>query len=31
MLDGLSTGEREQLADLLRRLLIALGRVPQEP
>ena len=31
LLDGLSSADREQLADLLRRLLVALGRVPQEP
>jgi DNA-binding MarR family transcriptional regulator len=31
LLDGLSTGERDQLAALLRRLLVARGRVPQEP
>ena len=31
LLDGLSTAEREQLADLLRRLLVARGRVPQNP
>ncbi len=28
MLAGLSATEREQLADLLRRFLVALGRVP---
>jgi DNA-binding MarR family transcriptional regulator len=31
LLDGLSTADRDQLADLLRRLLVARGRVPQEP
>jgi len=31
LLDGLSAPEREQLADLLRRLLVARGRIPQEP
>jgi DNA-binding MarR family transcriptional regulator len=31
LLDGLSTADREQLADLLRRLLVARGRIPQEP
>jgi len=31
LLDGLSDAEREQLAGLLRRLLVARGRVPQQP
>ncbi len=31
LLDGLSTAERDQLAALLRRLLVARGRVPQQP
>jgi DNA-binding MarR family transcriptional regulator len=31
MLAGLSDGDRDQLAGLLRRWLVALGRVPQEP
>jgi DNA-binding MarR family transcriptional regulator len=31
LLDGLPAADRELLADLLRRLLVALGRVPQEP
>jgi DNA-binding MarR family transcriptional regulator len=31
LLDGLTVDEREQLAALLRRLLVARGRVPQEP
>src|SRR3954462_888684 len=31
LLDGLSDAERAQLADLLRRLLVARGRVPQDP
>ena len=31
MLAGLSGAEQEQLAGLLRRFLVALGRVPQEP
>jgi DNA-binding MarR family transcriptional regulator len=31
LLDGLPPDDRELLADLLRRLLVALGRVPQEP
>ena len=30
MLAGLSAAEQQQLADLLRRFLVALGRVPQE-
>ena len=31
LLDGLTTADRDQLAALLRRLLVARGRVPQEP
>jgi DNA-binding MarR family transcriptional regulator len=31
LLEGLSAAERDQLAALLRRLLVARGRVPQEP
>jgi DNA-binding MarR family transcriptional regulator len=31
LLDGLSDADRETLAALLRRLLVARGRVPQEP
>ena len=31
LLDGLSPAERDQLADLLRRLLVARGRVPAAP
>jgi hypothetical protein len=31
LLDGLSEDDREQLAGLLRRLLVARGRVPQRP
>jgi DNA-binding MarR family transcriptional regulator len=31
LLDGLSEQDRQQLADLLRRLLVARGRVPQDP
>ena len=31
LLDGLSAADRHQLAALLRRLLVARGRVPQEP
>ena len=31
LLDGLPAADRELLADLLRRLLVALGRLPQEP
>src|SRR4051794_24381929 len=31
LLDGLSPADREQLADLLRRLLVARGRTPQAP
>ena len=31
LLDGLPPEEREQLASLLRRLLVGLGRVPQQP
>jgi DNA-binding MarR family transcriptional regulator len=31
LLAGLSAGEREQLAVLLRRFLVALGRTPQQP
>jgi DNA-binding MarR family transcriptional regulator len=31
LLDGLSEHDRDQLADLLRRLLVARGRVPREP
>ena len=30
LLDGLPAADREQLADLLRRLLVALGHLPQE-
>ena len=30
LLDGLPAADRELLADLLRRLLVALGRLPQE-
>ena len=31
LIDGLSDAEQDQLADLLRRLLVARGRVPQSP
>ena len=31
LIDGLSDAEQDQLADLLRRLLVARGRVPQNP
>ena len=31
LLAGLSTDDRQQLADLLRRFLVSLGRVPQRP
>jgi DNA-binding MarR family transcriptional regulator len=31
LLAGLTDGDREQLAGLLRRFLVALGRLPQEP
>ena len=31
LIDGLSAAEQDQLADLLRRLLVARGRVPQSP
>ena len=31
LLDGLTSADRDQLAALLRRLLVARGRVPQEP
>ncbi|MGY2004801.1 MarR family winged helix-turn-helix transcriptional regulator [Blastococcus sp. SYSU DS1024] len=31
LLEALPSGEREQLAALLRRLLVGLGRVPQQP
>ena len=31
MLAGLSAAEQQQLSDLLRRFLVALGRVPQDP
>jgi DNA-binding MarR family transcriptional regulator len=31
LLDGLPEADRELLADLLRRLLVARGRVPQQP
>jgi DNA-binding MarR family transcriptional regulator len=31
LLDGLPEEDRAQLADLLRRLLLGLGRVPQQP
>jgi DNA-binding MarR family transcriptional regulator len=31
ILDGLPEEDRDQLAALLRRLLVALGRVPQQP
>ena len=31
LLDGLSEHDRQQLADLLRRLLVARGRIPQDP
>ncbi len=31
LLEGLPSADREQLAALLRRLLVALGRVPQQP
>ena len=31
LLDGLDQGDREQLAALLRRLLVARGRLPSEP